>query len=143
SYIHSSRGQALPLLDELNGALVESFDVTGRVAGKAQAIYMSRNALVKHINVMNGAQIEGDIRSDYAQIDATGKARLSQLSFGQLADANGRATGQTDINFRWRYDGNIKGLDNIVLAPMGGTTTLNGQHEVHGVNVGPAATLDG
>ncbi|PLC50483.1 autotransporter domain-containing protein [Pollutimonas subterranea] len=143
SYIHSSRGQALPLLDELNGALVESFDLTGRIAGKAQAIYMSRNALVKHINVMNGAQIEGDIRSDYAQADATGKARLSQLSFGQLADANGRATGQTDAGFRWRYDGNIKGLDNIVLAPMGGTTTLNGQHEVHGVNVGPAATLDG
>ncbi|MBK1782634.1 autotransporter outer membrane beta-barrel domain-containing protein [Advenella sp. WQ 585] len=143
SYIFSSGDKPYPILAELNGALVNSFDITGRIAGKAHAIYISRNALVNNINVMQGAQIQGNIRSDYAQVDADGNPRLTQISFGQLADASGRATGMPDVGFRWRYDGNIQGLDNIVLAPMGGITVLNGQHEIYGVKIGPEATLGG
>lgn len=143
SYIHSFFGVTKTIPDELNGALVDSFDLTGRVAGKDYAIYMSRNALVNRINIMQGARIEGDIRSDYAQVDEAGNARLTRISFGQRADSNGQAMGQPDAGFNWRYDGNIKGINNIELAPMGGMTSLNGRYEVYGVNVAPSATLSG
>ena len=143
SYILNSGGNALPLLDELNGALVNSFDLTGHLAGKEQAIYISRNALVNNINVMQGAHIQGNIRSDYAQVDANGNPRLTRISFGQRPDANDRASGLPDAGFRWRYDGNIQGIDNIVLEPTGGITVLNGQHEIYGVTIAPEATLGG
>ncbi|MCL2507410.1 MAG: OmpA family protein [Endomicrobia bacterium] len=54
------------LLWELDGPLVESFDVTGTISGEAAAIYISHNAFVNQINIMSGAQIFGDIISDWA-----------------------------------------------------------------------------
>src|SRR5690606_24865765 len=142
SYIRDEENKPSNLLDELNGALVERYDLTGRVAGRQAAIYLSPNALVNHINVMRGAQIEGDIVSRYAQKDENGEPRLTQLGFGQLPDALGQATGQPDPGFALRYDGNIQG-PNIALAAQGGQTFLNGQHDVHSARVLPGATLGG
>ncbi|MFA5702737.1 MAG: autotransporter domain-containing protein [Advenella sp.] len=143
SYIHTFFRGTPYLPEELNGALVDTFDLTGRVAGKEQAIYLSRNALVNRINIMQGARIEGNIRSDYAQLDENGNPRLTRISFGQLADTNGYATGLPDAHFNWQYNGNITGRNNIELLPMGGTTRLNGQYDVYGVNVAAGATLGG
>src|SRR5690606_3783377 len=69
SYIRSVDGERAPLLDELQGALVERYDLTGSVAGSQAAILISRNALVNHIHVMRGARIQGDIVSHYAERD--------------------------------------------------------------------------
>ena len=53
------------LLDELKGPLAERFDVSGPLSGNAAAIYISRNAWVKNINIVNGAALSGDIISDW------------------------------------------------------------------------------
>ena len=142
SYIRSAQGKALPLLEELQGAQVKRYDLTGSLAGRQAAILMSRNALVEHINVMRGASIQGDIISYYAEKDEQGRLRLSQLSFGQLADASGQATGRPDAGFALNYQGNILG-SNIALSAQGGLTSLNGQHVLHSVRVQPGATLAG
>lgn len=145
SYIHESDFQPVPgpLLPELNGALVNNVDLTGRVAGKSAAIYMSKNALVNHINVMRGARIQGDITSDYDQKDALGNQRLTHLSFGYLADDQGRHTKFVDTDFFWRYDDNIRGINNFAVNIAGGQTSLNGTHELYSVQVHPGATLAG
>lgn len=129
-------------LDELNGALVDRYDLTGRLAGTAAAIYISSNALVNQINVMRGAQIQGDIISLYKQEDENGDPRLTRLSFGRLPDTLGRATGQSDAAFSLRYQGNIQG-QNIALSAQGGHTSLNGDHDLHSVRVDSGATLAG
>jgi hypothetical protein len=90
SYIFKQRGVDQPLLDELNGPLVSRADITGSIAGKRAAIYISGNALVGSINFMQGARIQGDIVSDYNQQDGMGNQRLTRLSFGQKTDAQGR-----------------------------------------------------
>jgi subtilase-type serine protease len=129
-------------LDELNGALVDRYDLTGRLAGSAAAIYISRNALVNQINVMRGAQIQGDIISRYQETDEHGDPRLTRLSFGQLPDTQGRSTGQADADFALHYQGNIQG-ENIALSAQGGRSSLNGQHELHSVHVQSGAILAG
>ena len=134
--------QRATITEELNGALVSSFDLTGRVAGKKAAIFMSENALVGQINVMQGASITGDIISEYAEEDDDGHLRLTELSFGLKADAQGNSTGTADTDFSLAYGGNIKGK-NISLHLDGGTTLLTGNHQVFDVGVAQAATLSG
>lgn len=142
SHINTEQGDNLPVPDEIDGALVSAFDLTGRVAGKRHAIYMSPNALVDRINIMQGARVEGSIRSDYAERDDADRPRLTRITFGEAADASGQSTGKADASFNWRHDGDITGR-NIVLAPMAGLTSLNGTHRVHSVQVAPGATLAG
>ena len=129
-------------LNEVNGPLVSSFDLTGRVAGNKAAIFMSENALVGQINVMQGASIFGDIISDYQQKDDDGHLRLTELSFGLKADAQGNSTGTADTDFRLAYGGNIKGK-NISLHLDGGTSVLTGNHQVFDVGVAQTAMLSG
>ncbi len=143
SYIYTVDGTPRAPLDELNGALVDNFDLTGRLAGSAAAIYISNNALVNNINVMRGAQIQGNIYSSYNQQDGSCDQRLTHINFGQLADSQGRATSQADPGFALRYDGDIQGIDNLVVNAKGGRTSLNGSQELYGVVVDPGATLGG
>ncbi|ROT45951.1 autotransporter domain-containing protein [Pusillimonas sp. NJUB218] len=143
SYIHSVDGVDRPLLPELDGPLVEQADITGRVAGRQAAILISDNAYVKRINLMQGARIEGDIISHYAQRDGNNELRLTTLSFGQAADSLGRATGQPDAAFRLSYAGNITGQDNLALSFDGGETRLDGTLQVYSAKVQETATLGG
>lgn len=50
---------------ELQGALVEKFDIKGSLIGEKAAIYISDNAYVENINVFDGATISGDIISEW------------------------------------------------------------------------------
>lgn len=143
SYIRSSGGANQPLLPELNGPLVQQADISGRVAGKEAAILISDNAYVERINLMQGAQIEGDIISHYAERDDNNQLRLTTLSFGQTADSLGRSIGQPDATFHLSYAGNITGKDNLALSFDGGTTQLNGTVQVYSATVQEAATLGG
>ena len=136
SYIRTYEGQPVKMLDELNGALVHQFDLSGRVAGTKAAIYLSETGLVNQINVMQGAQIEGDIISDYVQKDKKNQLRLTTLSFGKGAKE------ENDAAFTIAYNGNIQGK-NIALVSQAGQTALNGQHQVFNVRVAPTATLMG
>ncbi len=51
--------------DELKGALIDNYNLSGTVTGGENAIYIGKNALVKNINVNEGAQINGNIKSDW------------------------------------------------------------------------------
>lgn len=143
SYIRSIDGQDVALLPELNGPLVQQADISGRIAGRQAAILISDNAYVQRINLMQGAQIEGDIISHYAQRDDNNQLRLTTLSFGQAADSQGRSLGQADAAFHLSYAGNITGKDNLALSFDGGTSQLNGSLQVHSATIHEAATLGG
>ncbi|PLC51838.1 autotransporter [Pollutimonas subterranea] len=143
SYIRTLHGQPFDLLPELQGPLVRQADISGRVAGREAAIYISANAHVGSINLMQGARVDGDIVSRYAERDAAGDLRLTTVSFGQRADEQGRATGVADSDFRFAYAGNISGKDNLTLSFEGGETRLSGMHQVHGAAVRDGATLSG
>lgn len=130
------------ILPELEGALVSTFDLTGRVAGSKAAIYMSDNALVDRINVMQGAQISGDIISNYEEVDEDGDLRLTNLTFGNKADENGNSTSVADSDFALTYDGNITGK-NLSLQINGGNTTLTGDHLLYNATIAQAGTLSG
>lgn len=143
SYIRSIDNNPQALLPELQGPLVQQADITGRVAGRQAAILISDNAYVGRINVMQGARIEGDIISRYAQRDGDNQPRLTTVSFGQAADSQGRATGRPDTAFRMNYAGNITGKDNLTLSFDGGETRLNGTVQVFSATVQEPATLGG
>lgn len=127
---------------ELNGALVSNFDLTGRVAGKKAAIFMSKNAYVKDINIMQGASVIGNIISDYTELDEDNNLRLTQLRFGSKADSQGRVTSQADENFRISYADDIVGK-NISLQFLGGKSVLTGDHDLYEVIVNKGTTLAG
>ncbi|MDU4255201.1 hypothetical protein, partial [Pseudomonas sp.] len=143
SYIHTVNGKPGDLLPELKGALVNTVDISGRLAGRSAAISISSNALVGAINVLSGAKLEGNILSAYDQKDENDDQRLTQLTFGLLADGEGRATDQANPNFQMTYDGNIVGINNLALELRGGETSLGGQHQLYSVNVEEGATLRG
>lgn len=130
-------------LAEVSGPLVTTFDLTGRVAGSYASIYMSDNAYVGAINVMNGAAISGNIISNYNEIDTNGAQRLTALNLGLKADAEGHSTGVADADFSFAYSGNITGINNLSLTLAGGVTQLTGNHELYNVDIAQDATLTG
>ncbi|WP_397474886.1 autotransporter domain-containing protein [Pusillimonas sp.] len=131
-----------PIPDELTGPLVSRLDVTGAVAGRHAAIAASATGLVGDIHLMRGARIEGDIRSDYSQLDEQGRLRLTRLTLGRMPDAHGRATDAADPAFRFHYAHHLTG-DNLSLRLAGGLSVLDGRHTVHDVRVEPDAALAG
>jgi outer membrane autotransporter protein len=129
-------------LEEVSGPLVDTFDLSGRVAGRYASIYMSDNGYVGQINVMQGADIEGDIISNYSRKDDNGELRVTDLTFGLKADEGGHSTNLADPGFRLAYGGNITG-DNLALQIKGGVIQLTGNHQLYDVAVAPSATLSG
>lgn len=129
---------------ETAGPLVINADISGRIAGQAAAIYISENAYVENINLMQGADITGDIISRYNVIDSeTQQPYLTQLTLGKQADADGRATEQDDENFRFSYQGNIEGVNNLEMDVLAGYVSLNGDHQLYNATVEQGATLAG
>ncbi|ECA9146177.1 autotransporter outer membrane beta-barrel domain-containing protein [Salmonella enterica subsp. enterica serovar Montevideo] len=143
SWIHQVDEVAATLLPELQGALVDNADISGRVVGKGAAIYISPNALVGNINILNDARLEGDIYSNYNQRDAYGLQRLTQLTFGRKASAHGQATDGADSDFSFTYRGNIEGINNLALNAHGGKTSLNGDFQIYSMTIAPGAILSG
>ncbi len=133
----------LNMLPELQGALMKQVDISGKVVGKNASIYIGSNALVDKINILAGAQLQGDIFADYHEYDPQGQLRTGMITFGLQANNRGQATSQADPNFVFRYDGNIMGPNNLRLSTEGGVTSLNGQHQIVSVNVAKGSTLQG
>lgn len=138
-----SNGQPRPVPTILQGALVSNYDLSGILSGKKSAIHIADNAWVQSINILQGAQITGDITSDYNRRDSNQELLLTRISFGQKADEQGRSTSTADPDFQMHYDGNIKGQNNLAVVIAGGATSLNGQHELYGLRVDQGATLYG
>lgn len=153
--------------DAINGALVTDFNVNGTLAGKQAAIYISPNAYVENINIMNGSSIIGDIisewnpeeilyqnRNEAGEIEGKvikttlGENSLTQLSFGAKADTDGTALRENgklaaDKDFSLAYAGNIKGADSLVMNVLGGTLSFNGTADVKSVEIAQDAVLQG
>lgn len=142
---------ALP--DELKGALVNSFDVSGRLAGNEAAMYIGANAYVEAINVMDGASLQGNIISKWNPLDeriqygdktgASNTELTTTLSFGRLAASDGTATSAPDPSFSLRYDGHIMGGDSIRLSVRGGKLSFNGQADILDASVEEGAEISG
>ena len=58
--------------DELNGPQVREYNLTGSLSGAENAIYISRNAFVKNINIKEGTSISGNITSDWKHFKTDG-----------------------------------------------------------------------
>ena len=68
NYRQSAYNMVFPksqLLTALDGPLVKECNINGTIEGSAAAIYISKNALVKNININAGASISGDIISEW------------------------------------------------------------------------------
>ena len=143
SWLYEIKGQKRPVPEILQGALISRYDVSGILSGRKAAIHISDNAWVQNINILQGAQITGDINSDYNRRDSNQELLLTRVTFGLKANGQGQATTVADADFQMRYDGNIKGQNNLALVIAGGTTSLNGEHELFGARVDQGATLSG
>ncbi|MBO6259106.1 MAG: autotransporter domain-containing protein [Succinivibrio sp.] len=123
----------------LDGPLVSTFDLSGTLSGSYAAIYISDNALVQNINVLNGASINGNIISLWDPNNSKiQKGSLPEdtfytnLTFGYAKNADGSAnTGAVDSSFSLDYKGDIKGANSIKMKVAGGLLTLGGQVEVY------------
>ena len=156
--------------DAINGELVTNFNVAGTLKGEKAAIYISENALVKNINILSGANIQGDIISDWNpnkikyQNDDGGplapnlgdKNGLTNLTFGgsvveenevvAMSDGQGTRTVTTitpDASFNMIYSGKIDGIDSLKMNIAGGTLDYSGEAHVYNVTINNGATLKG
>ena len=129
--------------DELSGALVNNFNLSGRIAG-SRAIYIANNTFVKNININRGAQISGDIVSDWKHFSATSDVKIQYG--GQTIDATRYIPDLvTNLNFNTNlsYGGRISGADNIKIHVMSGTLRYSGTADVVSVDVMNGARLYG
>lgn len=121
---------------KLDGPLVDTLDISGRITGSLAAINIAENAYVKTINIMRGTDIKGDIVSgwnpdnDKLLADLQGKF-YTGLNFGLAPAANGTSTGHADASFSLDYSGNIIGAKSLDITLHGGKLTLNGLTDVH------------
>ena len=145
------------LPDDIQGALVENFNVAGNLTGSKAAIYISPNAYVKNINILEGAEITGDIISEwnpneiiYQNEDAEDAIApllpedddgLTHLNFGYASDASGNflldGEGQlvADANYEKELSNNILGKDSLVIDLWAGELTTRGTSAVNIVHV--------
>ncbi|MBE6106545.1 autotransporter outer membrane beta-barrel domain-containing protein, partial [Anaerovibrio lipolyticus] len=145
---------------ELNGPQVLNYNLSGTLSGADNAIYISKNAFVKNININSGAAITGNITSDWKQFGADecegayGKVRsLTRLTIqyngkrgtdgylysNYIPDLVTNLNINTDLN----YAGNITGEDNMKLNITSGTFKYSGSADVVNVTVAKDAALFG
>ena len=115
--------------DEFINALVESFNLSGRLVGDSHSIYIGKNSFVKNINIGRVASVEGDIVSDWSAIVAQGYRPDLVTSL--------------NVNADFDYGGKISGADGMKLHVNGGTMKFSGAANVLSVDVGIGAKLFG
>lgn len=150
---------------DINGPLVESFNLSGLLAGGASsvdgqylsdefvnyggrpiALYIGPGAHVKAVNILNGAFIYGDIISRWnpAAFSLPGSLQdyMTDLTFGRMADSEGKAmTNSPDADFRLRYRGNILGASSLNVGLAGGELDYAGTMRVRSFSMGAQTRL--
>ena len=139
--------------DELQGALVNEFNLTGTLSGGEHAIYIGKNAFVKDINLNSGAQLFGDIVSDWRHFTEADGFTSSGLIDPIRIQYDGKSIDATkyipdlttNLNFNasMYYGGNIKGADNLKMHVNAGTLYFSGAADVVSVDIAPGAALFG
>ena len=145
------------LPDATDGALVENFNVAGKLIGNKAAIYISPNAYVKNINILQSACIKGDIISQwnpnaiiYQNEDAkealapllpNGEDGMTHLNFGYASNGNGGLSTDTDgdpqvdYNYTKTISNNIIGKDSFIIDVHAGKLTTTGTNIVNKVQI--------
>ncbi|MBQ4133686.1 MAG: autotransporter outer membrane beta-barrel domain-containing protein [Desulfovibrionaceae bacterium] len=135
NYYNSQTQQYEPihnLLDELNGPLIKQLDVTGTLKGSRAAIYIGENAYVEEINIMSGAQISGDIISEWDENLVThhpGGDLHTSLTFGLKPNSDGTASAASDSAFNMTLHGGISGPESLDMSVEGGRLNVTGPVE--------------
>lgn len=158
-----------PIPEAIQGELVTNFNVSGTLKGSQAAIYISENALVKNINILSGADIQGDIisnwnpnkikyqndDSDPLAPDLGNENGLTNLTFGgkyiepsnENVSNNEGSYEAVDSNFNLSYNGNIQGKESFDMRIAGGTLELTNaksqEIEVNTLTINSGATLKG
>lgn len=109
------------LLTALDGPLVKECNINGTIEGSAAAIYISKNALVKEININQGASISGDIISEwnpkgmwFSECDPVFLNNFMPESENGLTNLN--------INKSMSFSDNIIGSESLVVNVAAGKT---------------------
>ncbi|WP_303840205.1 autotransporter domain-containing protein [Selenomonas ruminantium] len=148
--------------EELEGALVNDYNLSGALIGADNAIYIARNAFVKNININKGARIQGDITSNWKQFgedecegayDDPGTSHSAglRIQYNKKYGNDGYEYDDyildlvTNLNFNtdMTYSGNITGEDNMKMKVNAGTLTYEGAANVVNVQVAKDAALLG
>lgn len=122
-----------------DGPLVSRFDVSGLLAGSAASIFISKNALVSDINVLSGAQIVGDIVSEWdpdiweIQYPGDRKDLHTSLTFGHAAAAEGTAAAP-DSTFDMTLFGSVDGAKSIDMSLDAGRLAVTGTVNAYSLN---------
>lgn len=133
----------------LDGELVSSFDVSGRLAGSAASIYIAENAWVKNIDILSGATISGDIISDWdpndshIQYEGSRDDLHTRLTFGLAPREDGSASAQADSAFDMTLYGSISGADGIDMRLAAGHLAVTGTVDVSSLRNDGHLTLTG
>ncbi len=158
-------GSKASFSDSINGDLCSnmgSLRISGKVEGRNHAIYIAKNAFVGRIDVENGAQISGDIVSEWKHfgnglydggwgVEKEGEKKQGDkllIQYGTLRHGYDEyckdLVTNLNINGDFAYSGNITGTDNMKLKVNNGATmAYTGTADVVGVQVAEGAALYG
>ncbi len=112
SYIQYAYEQNYPPLDETTAALVKQLNIAGKLTGDNAAVYIADNAHVKEINILQGAEINGNIISEWNSVQSGENAKVKRLRGWSWVDVDGTDESQiyfTDINIAEKFNGVING----------------------------------
>ena len=142
-------------VDDVSGALVSEYNLSGYLSGRDKAIYIGKNAFVDTINILDGAHIRGDIVSDwldfndpaYSTIVSGARYPLTvhyenkyQIAYYYYLP---KLVTQLNFNTDIAYDGKISGHNNMKLNVNKGTLNYSGTADVVAVNVAKDGSLIG
>lgn len=108
------------------GALMGEVNITGTVAGNAAAVYISDNALVQEINVLPGAQIVGNIISNWDPDNEYITAFVKENKDFDLTTDLIFGAGDTDRKFAMTLYGSIYGPESLDVNLTDGELTVLG-----------------
>ena len=151
SYINSVEKTKESVFEDIKGALVNNFNIDGKLEGSNASIYISDSAYVKDINITNNAQIKGDIISDWnsktsgeykATVQSPGSQILkTNLNFGTKLVGT---TIQDDTSYDGKFSNNILGKDTVIMNVKAGKLTYDNKlANVYDVNIDSGAKLTG
>lgn len=136
-----------PDVNNLNGELVREALIQGNVYGSQNAVYIGKNAFVKKIKIGDGAQVTGNISSDWKHFDDEAYKDLCIQYHSRYYEYDSYIPDLvTDLNFSGKdsvFAGNIEGSSNIRMSVTSGNTSVNGTANIVSVNVSEGATLSG
>ena len=108
------------------GALMSKVNIAGTVAGSAAAVYISDNALVQEINVLPGAQIVGNIISNWDPDNEYITAFVKENKNIDLTTDLIFGAANTDRKFAMTLYGSIYGPESIDMNLTDGELTVLG-----------------